>query len=101
MIAQEAVSGAASLSVAALNPRPANVPKITPPTASGVLRHSTPWRVALGTEAVANGIMQKWRGLLFCAVANGTGRLRPRTLRCGGRQGSALRSDERAKNARP
>jgi len=37
--------------------------------------------------------MQKWRGLLFCAVANGTGRLRPRTLRFVVRKGSPLRFD--------
>jgi hypothetical protein len=30
-----------------------------------------------------------------------SGRWTRRTLRCGGRQGSALRSDERAKDARP
>jgi hypothetical protein len=45
--------------------------------------------------------VQNWRGLLFSAVANGTERLRPRTLRCGGRQGSPLRRDERTEDVRP
>jgi len=48
-------------------------PTSRPPTASGEYQHSTPSRVAFGTEAVANESMQNWRNLLFCAVANGTG----------------------------